>query len=125
MHNILISKSIEVVILKSIAVKVGARIRYFRLMKELSQEKLALEAGINPAFLGHIERGLKCPTIDTLSKISMALNVTLSELVKIEEENSNDDLVLNKIMLSLKTLSDEDANRVAHIVAEMIKLNTK
>lgn len=38
---------------------IGARIRYFRKLKGLSQEKLAWEAGINPAFLGELERGTK------------------------------------------------------------------
>lgn len=108
--------------MKDVAVKIGSRIRYFRLMKELSQEKLALEAGINPAFLGHLERGLKSPTVDTLSKISSALNISLSELVKTEEENIENNAALDKINLSIKNLSPEEANRVAHIVSEIVKL---
>lgn len=36
--------------------KIGERIRYFRLSKGLSQEKLALIAGLNPAFLGHLSK---------------------------------------------------------------------
>lgn len=47
---------------------IGARIRYFRKLKGLSQEKLAWEAGINPAFLGELERGQKSPTLKTLEK---------------------------------------------------------
>lgn len=50
-------------------VNVGERIRYFRNLRGWSQETLALQAEINPAFLGHLERGLKSPTIKTLEKI--------------------------------------------------------
>ncbi len=111
--------------MKDISVKIGIRIRYLRNLKELSQEKLALEAGLNPAFLGHIERGLKCPTIDTLSKIATALNISLSELVNIEPEVSINNVAIDKIILSMKSLSQEDANRIAHIVSEITKVNLK
>ena len=111
--------------MKDISVKIGIRIRYLRNMRELSQEKLALEAGLNPAFLGHIERGLKCPTIDTLSKIATALNISLSELVNVEPEISTNNTAIDKIILSMKSLSKEDAERIAHIVSEITKINLK
>ena len=109
--------------MKDISIKIGNRIRYLRAMKELSQEKLALEAGLNPTFLGHIERGLKCPTIDTLSKIATALNISLSELVNIETEPSSNNTSLDKIILAMKSLSQKDAERVAHIISEISKIN--
>ena len=39
--------------------KTADRIRYFRTLKGFSQEYLALAAGINPAYLGLIERSVK------------------------------------------------------------------
>lgn len=63
--------------------KVGERIRYHRLQRGMSQEKLALLAGINPAFLGHLERGLKSPTFTTLDKIVEALELNYSEFLMI------------------------------------------
>lgn len=59
--------------------KIGEKIKYFRTKQGLSQEKLALKAGINPAFLRHLERGLKSPTMTTLDKIIEALNVSYSQ----------------------------------------------
>ena len=50
-------------------VNVGERIRYFRNLRGWSQETLALQAEINPAFLWHLERGLKSPTTKTPEKI--------------------------------------------------------
>ena len=61
-------------------VNVGERSRYFRNLRGWSQEALALQAEINPAFLGHLERGLKSPTIKTLEKIVRALDISLAEL---------------------------------------------
>ena len=110
--------------MKEIAVKVGARIRYFRTLKGLSQEKLAFEAGINPAFLGHLERGLKSPTIDTLAKISFALNISLSKLLDFEEENNNSEII-DKLTVSLKKLPPDDAGQIAHIVSEISRIYEK
>ena len=58
----------------------AARIKFLRRIRSMSQEDLALRAEINPAYFGQVERGLKCPTIDTLYKISKALDVSLAEL---------------------------------------------
>lgn len=62
----------------------AARIRQLRLEKGCSQEEVSLTAGINPAYYGQVERGLKCPTIDTLYKISLALDVSLPELMRVD-----------------------------------------
>lgn len=42
---------------KQITEAVGARIRYYRRLRDLSQEELALNANINPAYFGQVERG--------------------------------------------------------------------
>lgn len=67
---------------RALTLAVAARIKYLRLIKSMSQEDLALRAEINPAYFGQVERGLKCPTIDTLYKIATALDVSLSELLR-------------------------------------------
>ena len=67
---------------RELTLAVAARIKYLRLTKSMSQEDLALRAEINPAYFGQVERGLKCPTIDTLYKIATALDVSLSELLR-------------------------------------------
>ena len=71
---------------KKIMMATAARIRHFRQKNALSQEALALRASLNPAYFGQIERGLKCPTIDTLYKISCALDISLSELLRFEDD---------------------------------------
>lgn len=106
------------------AVTVGERIRHFRNLKNWSQLKLATEAGINTAFLGHLERELKHPTIQTLEKITNALGISLSEFF---DYQSNVKVLTNKetyerIELALRDIPEQDAKRIADIVCEMVKI---
>lgn len=58
----------------------GNRIREYRREQGLSQEELAYRASLSAAHLGQIERGLKCPTIDTVNQLANALDITISDL---------------------------------------------
>ncbi len=69
---------------QEITLAVAERIRSYRHLRGLSQEALALQAGLNPAYFGQVERGLKCPTVDTLYRIARALDVSLSELLRLD-----------------------------------------
>lgn len=61
-----------------------------RLRKEagLSQEHLALDAGIERNFVSLIERGVNQPTIRVMFKLAAALHIAPSELVKEVEQSS-------------------------------------
>lgn len=70
--------------------KVGSVIRRLRLKQNLSQELLSGLAGIARTHLTMIENGTKQANFETIWKLSQALNLTPSELVRqIEEECSN------------------------------------
>lgn len=60
----------------------GERIRSIRHRLSISQEELAFRAHLNSAYLGQVERGRRCPTIDTLCKIALALEVTPADLMR-------------------------------------------
>lgn len=61
--------------------KVAANIRRYRKAKNnMSQEELGLEAGLNRAYVGYIERGERRPSIETLSSIAKVLGVELYKL---------------------------------------------
>jgi transcriptional regulator with XRE-family HTH domain len=61
---------------------IGQNIRTARLQKRWSQEKLAIRAKMNSDYLSTLERGLVNVSVDKLIKISKALRVPFSELVK-------------------------------------------
>ena len=56
--------------------------RQIRRLLELSQEQLALEAGISKTYICEIERGNKAVSIDIMGKISDALHLPLDQLLK-------------------------------------------
>ena len=58
--------------------KVGARIRELRNDRGLSQEKLALAAGLDRTYIASVENGKRNISIVNLEKIIVALNSTFS-----------------------------------------------
>ncbi len=61
-------------------VALGGRIRAARKQHGLSQEKLGEICQISTAHVGHIERGTRIPSLETLYKISKELNVSMDYL---------------------------------------------
>ena len=66
----------------TVSKKIGRRIRQIRIEKGLTQEKLALDAGLNRAYIGYIERGERNPSTETLAKIAKVLKVPLKDFFK-------------------------------------------
>jgi transcriptional regulator with XRE-family HTH domain len=58
---------------------VGHNLRRIRVGKEVSQEQLAFDAGVDRSYLGGIERGEENPSIDTLEKIAAILTVEIRD----------------------------------------------
>ena len=61
--------------------KIGKKVRGIREKKGITQENLALEAGLNRAYIGYIERGERNPSTETLAKIAKALRTSLKDLL--------------------------------------------
>ena len=50
-------------------------IRYYRFMKNYSQEKLGEKSGLSTHYISDIEQGKYSPTIPTIERIATALDV--------------------------------------------------
>ena len=61
---------------------IGKRIRQGRKTAGLTQEKLAEAAGISTAFTGHIERGTRIPSVETLYRICRALVMSMDQTIQ-------------------------------------------
>ena len=61
---------------------IGIRLRQQRSRRGYSQERLAELAGLHPTYIGQIERGEKNLTVESLSKITQALGVPMSQLLE-------------------------------------------
>lgn len=64
-----------------LAVVVGKRIAKMRKSKGLSQEKLALQAGIDRSYVGRVERGEVNLTVEKLYNFAEALGCDVKELL--------------------------------------------
>ncbi len=62
-------------------ISLGKRIREERIKFHLTQEKLAEDINLSPAYVGQIERGERSVTLDKLVKISNRLGVTVDYLL--------------------------------------------
>ncbi len=68
------------------AEEIGHIIRELREQKGLTQEELSGFATLDRTHYSKIERGLRSPTIDTIFKISFALDMKPHELIQVIEE---------------------------------------
>lgn len=65
----------------------GARIKYYRNLKKISQTVLADKFGINRQYLSRIECGNAKPSIDLLFRIADILEVNISLIVKDDKKS--------------------------------------
>lgn len=61
--------------------RLGANLRRLRKAKGLSQEKFALEHGLDRTYISGIERGERNPTILVVERLAEALEVSVAELL--------------------------------------------
>lgn len=84
--------------------ELGKRIRAERRKQDLTQEKLAEMANISDSFMGHIERGGRTLSIETLAKIANALNLSI-EYIICGEFNYQPDMLPAEILDALNRMS--------------------
>lgn len=59
--------------------KIGTAIRTFRLQKGLSQGDIEKKTGLLRCYLSRVENGHTVPSLDTLSKIAIALDLPIAQ----------------------------------------------
>lgn len=74
-------------------ISVGEQIKKIRRSRLLTQEILAERVGIDYKSLGRIEKGDYYPALDTLMRLSTALDVPLREFFPSSEQNFENPLV--------------------------------
>jgi transcriptional regulator with XRE-family HTH domain len=62
---------------------VARNIRRLRLVRGLSQEMLAVDAGIDRTYVSRLERGLENPSVAVLEKLARALASNIEEFFAI------------------------------------------
>ena len=69
------------------AASVGARVRALRESMGLSLRDLAQRCGVSAPMLSQVERGEASPTLAVAARIASGLELTLSQLLRLDEDN--------------------------------------
>jgi transcriptional regulator with XRE-family HTH domain len=86
---------------------IGPRLRHLRLQKGYTVEVLAAAAGLNKGFLSRLERGTKRPSIETVLRLSAALDVPVGQLFG--EQTSDDTVRISRAAGRSRVLEDPQA----------------
>src|SRR6187402_2899381 len=69
--------------------RVGLKMKHMRLLKGLTLKKLASLAHCSESMLSRVENGSANPSIKTMHRVAMALNMPVSGLFQETDENGN------------------------------------
>lgn len=68
---------------------IGKQIRHYRRLKGMSQSDLGAAVGISAAHVGHLERGSRRASLETMVAISRKLQTSLDSLIFPEAQESH------------------------------------
>ena len=91
---------------------VGERIRKIRKEEGLSLELFALRCDMNAAYVGHIERGVQNPTLNTLERICKGLDISVEDLFI--------DMLFTDVQRSVRLNKKKKSTNTSHYPDEVI-----
>jgi transcriptional regulator with XRE-family HTH domain len=94
--------------------KIGTTIRAHRLQKGLSQGDIEKKTGLLRCYLSRVENGHTVPSLDTLSKIAMALDLPIAQFFADDSVNHH---------LNAQKLSDDELRFLTQIRRYSTNLN--
>lgn len=94
--------------------KIGTTIRAYRLQKGLSQGDIEKKTGLLRCYLSRVENGHTVPSLDTLSKIALALDLPISQFFADQSSGT---------YLNTQKLSDEELRFLTQIRRYSSNLN--
>lgn len=103
-------------------ISLGKRIRQSRTKKNITQEKLAEICDVSVSFIGHIERGTRKLSLETLFKISSALNASIDFLIN-DSINNDEIRKITNLLQNVKGDSEKFNHyyNILKIIAENIE----
>ena len=99
----------------------GRKIRAVRKAAKLSREKLAERAGINPNYLGEIERGEKWPSLEVIGSVARALNVSVAAFFDFESQEPNVGLLRTRLRHLLEDRGIAEIQRAHRILKALFE----
>ena len=105
----------------------GSRIRGFRKMQHLSQKELAEKCGLNPTYVGQLERGEKNATLESFQSICRGLWITMDQLfygIVPDDGEKGSFCVASQINQLLESLAEADQLAIYHMLVEVLRLKS-
>ena len=105
----------------------GDNIKKARKAANITQEQLAECVNLSTAFISQIERGVRKPSLETVYSISLALRVSMDNLLKdIADMQKTDDFNELSLLLTARPSNERKfiINIVKNILANMKQLTT-
>lgn len=99
----------------------GEHIKSARIKKELSQEAFAEILDITPTHVKHIESGQRRPSIEILFKIAKQLDMSIDNVVFIENEDVARKSAVKEINNLLTKCSSNDLMIISDIINSLLK----
>jgi transcriptional regulator with XRE-family HTH domain len=65
----------------------GRNVRHYRKLKGMTQEQLALEAGMERSYVSDLKRGQRNPSVRALGRLAEALSVSPMHLLEVDAAN--------------------------------------
>ena len=94
-------------------------LRKHRKRAKLTQEKLAELCGTDFRYIGHIETGRRCPSLEFIGKIASALNIAPYKLfIEINDTNDDVDVLDTGKKQRIKSIILENATKICSIIDE-------
>lgn len=73
--------------------EVGKRIRDLREKRGWKKGTLATKAGVAPSYISILEKGEKCPTVETLDSICFAFGISLADFFSEKKDVLDEDKI--------------------------------
>ena len=93
----------------------GKRIRAERRRQDITQKKLAKMTDISDSFMGHIERGGRALSIETLARLANVLSLSI-EYIVCGEHNYQPDMLPEEIHEALDQMSGSQRKAFLNIM---------
>lgn len=102
----------------------GKQLQRYRERAGYSQKTLAEEIGCSTIFISYIERGEKSPSLDTLVKLTNALNVSMDILFGRELTHYTTER-LKYIEAQMKKLPASEQQRILDVIDSVVAIELK
>lgn len=87
--------------------RIGRKIKAQRILRRMTQAELAEQAEISLSFLGHIERGTRKLSVETLYAICMALDCSADQLMETGKYTHGPEDSVKKLLANALALLEE------------------